>query len=106
MFDKYNIIVNNIVMKRIICLFGVLIAFITGINSCFAISYNSINSAYTTNALMRARYYPRNMYNNRYQRMNTNRYIYTPQQARYNGFRTGINGVGYNNSYYYNRYRR
>ena len=54
----------------------------------------------------RTRYVPRNnIYANRYQQRRTN-YIYTPQQARYNGYRTGINGLGYNNTYYYNRYRR
>jgi len=52
----------------------------------------------------RARYYSqRNMYANRYQRPRSN-YIYSPQQAKYYGYRAPqINGY---NPMYYNRYRR
>ena len=76
----------------------------------FAISSFNQGHAFTLNGsglnyAGRTKYVPRNnLYNNRYQRRPN--YIYSPQQARYNGYRTGINGLGYNNTYYYNRYRR
>lgn len=90
-------------MKKIICLITILTIFIGITPSANAFSVSGrVSPAYTMN---RARYCPyNNMYANRY--MNQKRYIYSPQQARYNGYRTGIQGNGYNNTYYYNRYRR
>ena len=72
----------------------------------FALSA-SRDTAYTSNARSFSRYYqPRAVLVNRNQMQRRNNYIFTPQQARYYGYRTGINGTGYNNTYYYNRYRR
>lgn len=62
-------------------------------------SYNP-NMSYAN----RARYYSqRNIYANRYPR-GRNNYIYSPQQAKYYGYRTPQMN-GYNNMYY-NHYRR
>lgn len=90
-------------MRRIIYIFLVLSIMFVSMPMANAFSVSGrVSPAYTMN---RARFMPNNnIYANRY--MNQKRYIYSPQQARYNGYRTGIEGNGYNNTYYYNRYRR
>lgn len=90
-------------------LFSILILSMILIGLCptsYALSFSE-NTAYTNYALNRAKFCPNGAYaRNRFMRQQRNNYIYTPQQARYNGYRTGIGGTGYNNTYYYNRYRR
>lgn len=86
-------------IKQVLVLFGFLVFCV---KPCYSWSISK-NTPYTNYALNSARYYPqRQVMVNRYRRPNKY-YIYTPQQARYNGFRTGA--PGYNNMYYHNRYR-
>jgi hypothetical protein len=87
-------------MKKLVSIFFVLM-FTCSYANAFTLNGSGMNYA------GRTRYIPRNtVYGNRFQRPHPN-YIYSPAQARYYGYRTnGIYGAGYNNTYYYNRYRR
>ena len=84
-------------MKRLII---TLIVLFVGTN-CFALNFNKMNTIYTQSALQRAKYYPQNSYSKRYRRQPN--YIFTPQQARYYGYRTP-QLYGTYNSYYGRRY--
>ncbi len=97
------LIILEVYMKRIIYIFLIISVICISVPSADAFSVSGrVSPAYTVG---RSRYMAgNNIYANRY--MNQKRYIYTPQQAKYNGFRTGIEGNGYNNTYYYNRYRK
>lgn len=90
-------------MKKILFIF-VFLFIILSCQSVYAFRLNGSGMDYAG----RTKYIPRNnIYANRYRSQQQRpRYIYSPQQARYNGYRTGIDGLGYNNTYYYNRYRR
>ena len=93
-------------MKKILSGFAILFVLIGMMQSAYALSINQ-STPYTNYAVNRAKYYPTGTYaRNRFIRQQRNNYIYSPQQARYNGYRSGIYGTGYNNTYYYNRYRR
>lgn len=90
-------------MKKFLGFVLIIICLFLNTQDTFALSINR-NNAYNTYAINRARYYPQNNWANRYQRPRPN-YTFTPQQARYYGYRNGMYGAGYNNTYYYNRYR-
>ena len=106
-------------MKKLLKLFIQLLVLSMFVTPCFAASINK-DTTYTTNAKNWSKYYqPRAVLVNRNQ-MRRKNYIFTPQQARYYGYR-GVNGSygtyrptygsagygtrGYGNPYYYG-YRR
>ena len=88
-------------MKRILVLLLMIFISVTG---CYALDINN-DTAYTQYARNRAKYYPQNSFANRYRRQQQQNYIFSPQQARYYGYRVP-NQVGTYNSPYYNRYTR
>ena len=92
-------------MKRVFTL--LLITFICfSANSVYALSINN-ETNYTRYAQNRAKYYPQNTFANRYRRQQRQNYIFSPQQARYYGYRTPnqMGSYSYNNTYY-NRFNR
>lgn len=88
-------------MKRLFIVF--LLVFLSA-GSSFALDIHS-DTAYTQYARNRAKYYPQNSFANRYRRSQNQNYIFSPQQARYYGYRVP-NQTGTFNSPYYNRYPR
>ncbi|MBO6273187.1 hypothetical protein J6O48_10485 [bacterium] len=71
--------------------------------SAFAYSFSEASSQYSEVARTRAKYIPQGQFVNRYRRQQNNR-IYSPQQARYYGYR--VPQQNYYNNPYYNRYYR
>lgn len=92
-------------MKRVLIIFLVIFMFIS-VDTTSALSINN-QTAYTNFAQNRAKYYPQNTFANRYRRQQRQNYIFSPQQARYYGYRTPnqMGSYSYNNPYY-NRFNR
>ena len=84
-------------MRYFIKLLTVVLVMFIGSGS-YALNFKQANTVYTQAALQRAKYYPQNQYAYRYRRQNNN-YIYSPQQARYYGYRIPQQTGTYNPSY-------
>ena len=91
-------------MKKIFLVLTLLFSFMLISKPCLALSFSNASAQYSAAARTRARFVPRGYYANRYMRQQNN-YIYSPQQARYYGYRTPQQNYMYGNPYY-NRCRR
>lgn len=89
-------------MKKVFCLLIILVlASYTNVNASL---YSSAKTNYAMNARNVVRYYPQRPYSRRFRRQPN--YLYSPQQARYYGYRIPQNNMYGNTNPYYRNYNR